>query len=99
MVKMAPYGIAVAVVASTLVLVGLGAAVTSDRDLIFVRGVVPILAGVVSVLTIVLGALLWEAHRALATSLIGFVLLLCVPMGDSAGFVQFTRFWRRASLR
>jgi hypothetical protein len=88
MVKLAPYGLAVAVVASTLVLVGLGAAVTSNRELASFRAVIPFAAIAVSVLTIALGVGLWRTHRWLGIGLIGFVLLLGIPVGGS-NWVRF----------
>ena len=85
MVKLAPFGLAVAVVSSTLVLVGLGAAVTSNRELASVRAVLPFFAVLVSILTLGLGATLWRSYRGLGIALVASVLLLGVPMGESSG--------------
>lgn len=86
MVKSAPYGIAIAVVASTLILVGLGAAVTSNRELASFRRALPFVAIAVSLLTALLSFRLWRTQRWLAAGLIGFVLLLALPMGELASF-------------
>lgn len=86
MVKMSPYGLAVAVVASTFVAIGAGAAVTSSPELGSFRQFHLILAAVAGLLTVILGVRLWPVHRQLAAALIGFVLLLTIPLGESASF-------------
>jgi hypothetical protein len=89
MVKLAPYGLAVAVVASNLVLVGLGAAVTSSPATASFRIAHQVGAVVVSCLTLALAVWLFRAKPWLSGTIIGFVSLLAVPVGELASF----RIW------
>ena len=86
MVKSVPYGLAVAVVASTLALVGTGAALTSAEGSSRFSPVHQSAAIVVALFTVFLGIRIRRTSSVLAGALIGLILLLAVPVGESASF-------------
>lgn len=86
MVKLSPHGLAVAGLVVAFLTIVAGAAVTSSPELGSFRQLHTVSAVLSGLIAIVLGVRLWSSHRRLAGLLIGFDLLLALPVEDLAWF-------------